>query len=178
MTPLLAAPLLVAVSCLALSAQDAEPPVTALEGEWREPLRPGEEAADKCHVTCSGAKIIVRFNGQLVQGTFETEPGSEPPAISIAVMAVNGRALAEKRVYSGSYCVEEGHLYLRIDPFSSPDLGAQVELPPIEWEKDPERLMKQLQALVAQIEAEAAEARRGRPLGLAPITFRLEKVKQ
>ena len=86
MTPLLAAPLLVAVSCLALSAQDAKPPVTALEGEWREPLRPGEKATDGMVVTITGEEITLVVDGVVFRGTIEPDPygPSLPIRFSIA----------------------------------------------------------------------------------------------
>ena len=47
-------------------------------------------------------------------------------AITITVSVVNGLAMTEKRVYSGSYCLEGGMLYLRVVPSTAPEGGTRV----------------------------------------------------
>lgn len=176
MTPLLAAPLVALLTFTAV-AQQQKAPITPLEGVWREPLLPGERETDRFSMSCSGDKIAFNLDDQLMQGTFEIDSKAEPRAITITVSVVGGRALSEKRVYSGAYCLEESTLYLRILPPSKMAVESRVEVPK-QWEKDPERLRRQVQEWQARVEAEAISDRGGKHLGLAPITFELEKIKK
>jgi hypothetical protein len=177
MTPLLSAPLLVALSWLSAGTQDSKPQTTPLEGVWRESLLPGEKAADKFSITCSGDKISLLVNKRLLEGEFEIDPLSEQDAITITVLVVNGRALKEKLVYSGSYCLEGGALYLRVGPFATQASELRGKLP-VEPEKDPVRRLKQLADMHDRLQAETQSSHATTPLGLVPMTFRLEKLKK
>jgi hypothetical protein len=182
MIPLLAAPLVALLACTA-GAQQQKAPITPLEGVWREPLLPDEKEKDRFGLSCSGDKIAFNLDDQHMQGTFEIGPTAKPRAITITVSVVDGRALPEKRVYSGLYCLEEGTLYLRILPPTTTKVAGRVELP-----KQGNKALNQLEKArqeasraeqeLARVKAEAASFREGRYLDLAPITFQLEKLKK
>jgi hypothetical protein len=114
MTPLLGAPLLVAVSCLALSAQDAKPPVTALEGEWREPLRPGEKATDRMVVTITGEEITLVVDGVVFRGTIEPDPSGPSRLVRFSIVSTNRKGPGAP--HYGLCLRESDNLLLQVKP--------------------------------------------------------------
>ena len=202
---------LLALCCIFMGVQDPKLPPTALEGTWREPLLPGEKLADRLRLMCTGNKITLALEDQVLEGTFEREADSAMTSITITVTAVNGRALPAKRMFLGQF-VGEGDAFdfrltptadtiaLEVEPFteslSLPHLppapprakGTQdfetlrkefqeLEMRNREYRKRYQEYQKKRQEWIDRVSAELDRARSPKPLGLAPVTFRLERVK-
>jgi len=154
--------------CLPLvgAAQDPKPPATELEGTWREPLLPGEKAADKFTITFAGDQITISTGKDTYAGAFRIEGEITPTRITITLDTVDGQLVTGERTYTGKLWVASGQLNWRVDLY--PVRVARVRLEPGD---NPDQVLAKLQML-------EAEADRDRMLGLAPVTRTLGKVQK
>ncbi len=112
----LAAALLVVVVSLTVRAEDPKPPVTVLEGAWREATLPGEKVATTFSITFTGDKVTINIEGQVLQGTFQTNRGAFPTVITITITAAPENWSGPTGDYQGKYWFESDRLFLCVAP--------------------------------------------------------------
>src|SRR5262245_2399965 len=117
----LAAALLAALASASATAQDPKPPVTLLEGTWRETVPPGENVELRFSATFTGDEVTINLHGQRLKGTFEIDTQVEPATITFTLTIRKGFGSAEIHTYKGTYRVEKDQLILRINPYPGRD---------------------------------------------------------
>jgi hypothetical protein len=107
----LAAALFAALVSATATAQDPKPPVTPLEGTWREPVPPGQKVELWFSATFTGNQVTINLHGTALKGTFEINTLVDPAIITFTFTKSG-------EVYRGTYRVENDQLFLRINPYS------------------------------------------------------------
>jgi hypothetical protein len=116
MTPLLAASVLFALGDLSVGIQNPKPPVTPLEGEWREPLLPVEKTADVLFVRVTGEEMTLILRSTVFRGSVQTGPEWDRNLARFRFVLTHcGNKPLEKDLV-GLCVIQDGHLYLQVIP--------------------------------------------------------------
>jgi hypothetical protein len=130
MTPLLGGPFLFVVGCLYTIPQ-VKPPVTSLEGGWREPLRPGEKASDRLAVTFTGEEIKVIWYDGAYRGTLKAGLGEEYNSFAFTLTRINEKNGDQPSTHI-CRCLKQGdQLFLVVLPNRARGSGNLLELAPV-----------------------------------------------
>jgi hypothetical protein len=130
MTPLLS--FCIAFSFLLIGAQAPSPPPTALEGIWREPLLPGEKAADKLVVTIRGEEVTVMWYEGTFRGTLRTDSLNERVVIFGDITLINEKGEHLRRTHTCRWLLYDNQLFLEVSPVRGLNPSKhQLELAPV-----------------------------------------------
>jgi hypothetical protein len=114
MTPLL--PILLALSCLLTGAQAPKPPPTAMEGTWREPLLPGEKAANRLAVTIKGDEMTVVWYDGVYQGLIQHGPIADHVVFAFSITQIDEKGAKQLRTHNCRGLKQSDELFLQVFP--------------------------------------------------------------
>jgi hypothetical protein len=116
MTPLL----MLALNCLFIGAQAPKPPPTALEGTWREPLLPGEKAANRLAVTITGDEITVVWYDGVYRGSIQVEAVQRFYVASFRITRMDEKGQPQEKTHIGRCLLENSQLWIQVNPVPVP----------------------------------------------------------
>jgi hypothetical protein len=114
MTPLLS--LCISFSCLLIGVQAPKPPPTALEGTWREPLLPGENAANRLAVTIKGDEITVVWYDGVYRGIIQHGPIRDHVVFAFSIIQIDEKGEKQPRTHNCRGLKQSNELFLQVDP--------------------------------------------------------------
>jgi len=98
-------------------AEEPKPIPTELEGAWREPLKPGEKAADKLTVTFSNDQITLVWAEAVYRGPISPDPERDLDLFRFTITLTDETGKHPERTYIGLCIKMRNQVFLQVEPY-------------------------------------------------------------
>jgi hypothetical protein len=116
MTRLASVALMAFIAGSTTRAEEPKPIPTELEGTWREPVKPGEKAADKLVVTFSNDEITVVWDGAVFRGTVDLDAERHPAFVRFLIIRIDAKGKEHQVPHKGLCLRKDDQLFLQVIP--------------------------------------------------------------